>query len=106
MSKRRNAAGGKQASAPPRHHASRGKPPPPWRSQAPFAVTSDGKFLVNVSMLDGRELLGRRLFIGAELTPGEQRTARIHLGKVAYDVQAGFIERFEARTSGQKPESP
>jgi hypothetical protein len=106
MSKRRNATGRKQAAAPPRHHTSRGKPPPPSRSQAPFAVTSDGKFLVNVSMLDGRELLGRRLFIGAELTPGEQRTARGHLGKVAYDVHAAFIERFEARGAGQKPESP
>jgi hypothetical protein len=106
MSKRRNAASGKQTSVPPRHHTSRGKPPPPSRSQAPFAVTSDGKFLVNVSMLEGDELLGRRLFIGAELTPGEQRTARVQLGKVAYDVQAGFIERFEARTFGQKPERP
>jgi transcriptional regulator with XRE-family HTH domain len=31
---------------------------PRTRSQAPFAVTSDGKFLINVGELDGSERLG------------------------------------------------
>jgi hypothetical protein len=104
MSQRRNAAGSKQASASPRHHTSRGKPSPQTRSQAPFAVTSDGKFLVNVGELDGSERLGRRVFIGVELTPGEQRTARVHLGTAAYDLHASFIERFEVRWAAQKTE--
>ena len=99
MSKRRNAAGKQASTLAP-------APPPRTRSQAPFAVTTDGRFLVNVSALDGYELLGRRLFIGAELTPGEQRTARVRLGIAAYDVHAAFIERFEARRAGQKPGRP
>ena len=96
MSKRRSAASSKQGQ--------RAALPPRTRSQAPFAVTSDGKFLINVGELEGSERLGRRVFIGVELTPGEQRTARVRLGTAAYDLHASFIERFEVRRAGQKPE--
>jgi hypothetical protein len=65
----------------------------PRRSQAPFAVTSDGTLLLNVDALDpldvaALEAQGRTIFIGAELQGHEGVLARRILDNVGHDVRS------------------
>ncbi len=64
---------------------------PPLRSQEPFAIGSDGRFFINVNVLDpmrARDLAGRPLFVGAELTHDESRLALEVLQHAAHDLRA------------------
>jgi hypothetical protein len=63
------------------------------RSQAPFAVTTDGKLLLNVDALDPLDIAtleaqGRTLFIGAELQEHEDVLARRILDNAGHDVRS------------------
>src|SRR5262245_1564512 len=75
------------------------------RSTAPFAVTVDGTFLINVDVLDALKpaaLEGRRLFVGAELEANERELAASMLNEAGHDLRA----RIAARMSGGRAFEP
>jgi hypothetical protein len=66
----------------------------PARSEAPFAVTSDGAFLINIDALDAidaERLADRTFFIGAELAEGEQRLARELLDGAGHELRSKIV---------------
>jgi hypothetical protein len=75
------------------------------RSTAPFAVTVDGTFLINVDVLDALKpaaLEGRRLFVGAEIEGSERELAASMLNEAGHDLRA----RIAARMSGARAFEP
>jgi len=81
----------------------------PLRSLDPFAVGTDGRFFINVNVLDEISpafLAGRPLFIGAELTHDETRLAREIIDNAAHELRAriaGALLKPRAPTSGEAP---
>jgi hypothetical protein len=66
----------------------------PARSEAPFAVTSDGALLINIDALDAidaERLEGRTFFIGAELAEGEQQLARELLDGAGHELRSKIV---------------
>jgi hypothetical protein len=66
----------------------------PARSEAPFAVTSDGALLINIDALDAIDaetLQGRTFFIGAELAEGERELARKLLDSAGHELRSKIV---------------
>jgi len=68
------------------------------RSEAPYAVASDGVMFINVSTIGSREidldevlLAGRPLFIGAGLTEKEEHLARTILEDASHEMRARIV---------------
>jgi hypothetical protein len=77
----------------------------PARNQAPYAVTSDGTFLLNVDALDpldaaALEAGGRTLFVGAELRGHEASLARAVLDNAGHDLRSKIVGALEASRAG------
>jgi hypothetical protein len=95
----------KGASAPAsRRRASRSGPrsAEPIRSNAPFAVASDGTPFINVGVLeslDDAELSGRAFFIGAELKPAERRRLRERLHEAGDELGAKLAGALASRSA-------
>jgi hypothetical protein len=75
------------------------------RSQAPFAVTSDGTLLLNVDALDpldaaALEADDRTLFVGAELRGQEASLARATLDDAGHDLRSRIVGALEASRVG------
>ncbi|NUQ76747.1 MAG: hypothetical protein HUU21_24695 [Polyangiaceae bacterium] len=61
------------------------------RSAEPFAVTTDGSVYINIDALeaiDTAQLKDRKLFIGAELGPGERHLAEELLNNAGHELAA------------------
>ena len=82
------------------------------RSQAPYAVASDGMMFINVSTVGSREidldavlLAGRPLFIGAGLTGKEESLARTILEDASHEMRARIVgAMLKKRPGKEKPE--
>ena len=74
------------------------------RSEAPFAVASDGTLLINVSSLEGCDFEGRELFIGAKLTASERRTAFKRISHAAHELQSLIGGRLLKPRTANTPE--
>jgi hypothetical protein len=79
----------------------------PARSPAPFAVTSDGAFLINIDALDAidaERLAGRTFFIGAELAEGERELARKLLDGAGHELRSKIVWTLAPRRAPKKAE--
>jgi hypothetical protein len=79
----------------------------PARSPAPFAITSDGAFLINIDALDAIDagrLEGRTFFIGAELAEGERELARKLLDGAGHELRSKIVWALAPRSAPKKAE--
>jgi hypothetical protein len=79
----------------------------PKRSSAPFALSVEGKLLINIDVLDiidPAALEGRCLFVGAELDEVEQELAAKVLTEAGHDLRAQIAWAM-AKERPPKPDS-
>jgi hypothetical protein len=89
-----------------RKHSKPASAPPSARISAPFALTSDGQVLMNVTACDGRHLKGRIRFEGVLMTPDEATLARETLTNAVFDAAGKVGGMMASHDSPSQPSKP
>jgi len=89
-----------------RKHLKPSSAPPPAPITAPFALTSDGQVLMNVTACDERHLKGRARFEAILMTPDEATLARETVTNAIFDAAAKVGGQMAQNPSPPKPAKP